>query len=507
MFQRKAGENENAFLGAVEDHSRRQMNVYQAQTTDALVDESVEAGIRAGVSGNFQEMERQVGEGDQARTLWSQGKGMNAAVVEGMIKKDSSRVYAGTITQMLANKKDQLAKDTFAKYADKMTERDRTHIAGLVSEGSSLGDALRVADKVFTNYVDWETKEEHKVPATFSEAMAEASQLANKMDPKTKKMVEQEVAQRWGLKNAAEKDATDTVFQGASHQLDQKENYGKLANEVIDPVVWNALPQNDRTALLEYSRSILRPMKEGDDSIAVTNWYALSNDDIAQLSPADMLRWRYGDPDKGRPPLSPANYKQFSEQWGKIRKGEDDLSLAIKQDDRKYLFTNAKNGNRLDMGDVKDLDTLGDKTTTQYKERSATFENAFREVNRRMDAAQTEKGKKLKDLDRRKIIDDYLLEQPVKQGFLGRIFGVNESERKIVGAITRNTSVPEAPGYQPKPVDEAKLEVSDTEKQRINQSIKRITGRDGSDALIRRLKAAEVSGASPEDLRKVVLGQ
>jgi len=502
MFQRQADQHWNELNRFNQSHIAGQSEQFMAQQADAYVASRQNAGALAGSTLDYDGITKAAQDVYQARRVWAMKNGVSQDVADLITAKDVSHVYAGAITSMVNAQKDQAAKQFFDDNKDRLTKQDRDHVERLVNDGSDLGTAQRINDKIFSDYADFATGEQHRTPKTLSEATAELNKETAKLDPKARKIAEQEFAHRWTLMKAIEKDATDKVFEDASHQLDLPENRGKLAQDAIDADTWSQLPDNDRKALIAYSSAIMRPPKEGDDALAVTKWYALTNDDISKMSPADMFRWRTGDPDNGIPPLTKANYDKFAESWSKIRKGEDDLSLAVKQEDRKYLFTNAKNGDYLGMGKVKDLNELGDKKSDDYKEKSAGFEKAFSEILKRMDTAQTDKGKKLSELERREIINNYLLEQPKPQGFLDSMFG--SEARKFWGApLTQNYTIPGGPQV----ANPQKVDITDAEKQRI-RDLRIFRGRPApSDAKILKMKAAEASGASLEELQRIALEQ
>jgi len=119
-----------------------------------------------------------------------------------------------------------------------------------------------------------------------------------------------------------------------------------------------------------------------------------------------------------------------------------------------------------------------------------------------MDAAQRdEKGKKLSDLERRKIIDGYLLEQPQKQGWLMNTLFPSETD--LPPEARNMLSAPVMP-RSGNPVAPPKIEdISQAEKANIADNFKRLTGFAPSDANILKLKAAQASGASLEELRRI----
>ena len=259
MFQRKADENEVSFMGAVEHHSLRQKTVAEAQKTDAFVQTWQDAGIKAAATGNFAGLESAENEIGGVRSIWAQNNGINPNVAKRVTDEDTSKMYSTAIRAMLDAGNDQGAKTALTKYGDKIVERDRAKLAGMVSEESTLGTATREVDKIFTNYVEWETKEEHAVPTSEEAAVEEARKIK---DPKVRATAERLTRERWHGMVRSQEAAKKQLMVDTMNALDG----GKKLDD---------LPATVRDQLSYTERKQLKAYAAGELVTDDETWYAL----------------------------------------------------------------------------------------------------------------------------------------------------------------------------------------------------------------------------------------
>lgn len=259
IFQQRAGRNRVAFLESVENHSLRQKTISEAQKTDAYVATWNDAGIRAGASGNYAEMDRSAEQIDHVRRIWGEANGVNKDVVDRMIAEDTNKTYVGAIKAMLDSGNDQGAKAALAKYGDKILERDRAKLAGMVSEESTLGTATREVDKTFTNYVDWETQEEHQIPTSEEAAVEEVRKIK---DPKVRATAERLTRERWHGLVRSQEAAKKQLMVDAMNSLDG----GKTIED---------LPATMRDQLSYTERKQLKAYAAGEVVTDDATWYSL----------------------------------------------------------------------------------------------------------------------------------------------------------------------------------------------------------------------------------------
>jgi hypothetical protein len=347
MFQRKADENSVTFLGDVERHALRQKTVAEAQKTDAFVSTWQDAGAKAGATGNYAEMDRAANEIDGVRRIWGQENGIPREALERAIVEDHSKLYSGAIRSMLDTGRDLDAQAAFTKYGDKLTERDRAPVERALEQGSRLGEATRLHDKIFapsfkgvpTGGNNWTQKE---VPGaqTMDEVRAETAKIK---DPKTRHMVEEMARQTFADRRLADKQRNEQVFMSIAKRIEQ--NPGVDPQGLATPDEWeNQLTDSNMKDDLKK----LSGVRDMTEKATFTELIATPLPVLAGYTDAQMLS-RFGSR------MTKADYEKAVNRRDDARKGGPAYN-AIAQYDASLMSVFVKSG----LGGVKPSDTIED---------------------------------------------------------------------------------------------------------------------------------------------------
>jgi len=176
------------------------------------------------------------------------------------IAKEKSDLHFGVLGMMLNSGNDLSAKDYYTAHKDDLVGDDARRAAAMVKRESTLGTAQREVDKIFTNYVDWNTKEEHAVPTSEEAAMEEARKI---QDPDVRAQAEQLTRQRWAGVVRSREEARKQGMVEAANEIDSGKKFTDLSAELRD-----SLSPTDRKTLMNYAKG----EKVTDDA----QWYALN---------------------------------------------------------------------------------------------------------------------------------------------------------------------------------------------------------------------------------------
>jgi hypothetical protein len=332
MFQRKADENSVSFLGNVEHHALRQKTVAEAQKTDAFVSTWQDAGIKAGASGNYADMEKAANEIDGVRRIWGQANGVPQNALEQAIKEDNSKVYAGSIMGSIRDGNDLQAKDAFDKYRGLMLPKDEQHLAGLVEDSTYRGKAQRETMRIFTG-----NPVLGQVP-TERETLAMVDDIK---DPKLQDMVRARVKERWEDQRRMDHDSMLHDSMTAANLVAQSKTTDSIPVDLIE-----RLPISARNSLEEYARDL----RKGIPPPAVSDTYL----ELTRMSAVDPQGFAKLDPSEWRGKITDAEIKELTGDQTKILKGDGSKNkgfLTVEEIANQRVKT-------LAMTDAKDVEQL-----------------------------------------------------------------------------------------------------------------------------------------------------
>jgi hypothetical protein len=295
IFQQKADQNGVGFMGGVVNHTRRQKSISEAQKTDAFVSTFQDAGIKAGASGNFEEMDRQIGELDGVRRVWASQNGIPDAAVGEMLQKEKSHVYASAIGMMLDNKNDRGAKEAFTAYKGKLSAKDLARLGPMVQKESVLGDAYRLADAVMAFE-----------PDTLKTGMDHLDKIAqnHELSPEVREKASHLLSQKYAIK-------LDALEQA------HKKNMGEAKNLIDGGKTFDDLPATLRSTLNATAEKELRKYGSKEPVTDDPTWYALM-----QMSTRDPERFKNENLLNHLTKLSRSDFQEVSKVQMELQKGK-----------------------------------------------------------------------------------------------------------------------------------------------------------------------------------------
>lgn len=176
------------------------------------------------------------------------------------VAKEKSELHFGVLGMMLNSGNDITAKDYYTAHKDDLVGNDAQRAARMVKSQSTLGEATREVDKIYMNYVDWDTKEEHAVPTSEEAAVEEARKIK---DPEVRQSAERMTRERWhGLIRSQDAERKQFMVD-AANQIDGGTKFDDLPASLVD-----SLSPTDRKTLKNYAKGELVT----DDP----TWYALN---------------------------------------------------------------------------------------------------------------------------------------------------------------------------------------------------------------------------------------
>jgi hypothetical protein len=332
MFQRKAAENGVQFLGAVERHSLRQKTVAEAQKTDAFVSTWQDAGIKAGASGNYADMEKAANEIDGIWRIHGKENGIPPVAVDEAIKKDNSKLYSGAIRLTMDSGDDLAAKRMYDEKKGFLVGNDALTLARDIEAGSYRGQAQREVARIFTG------KPTLGQAPTERDTFAEVDKIE---DPKLQDMVRARVREKWEDQKRMDHDAMLQDSMTAANLVAQSKTMDSIPVDLLE-----RLPLSTRNSLDEYAKDLrrgLQPSPVSDDYLTLSRMSAVDPQGFAKLDPSE---WR------GK--ITDAEVKELTGEQTKILKGDGSKNkgfLTVEEIANQRVKT-------LSMTDAKDIEQL-----------------------------------------------------------------------------------------------------------------------------------------------------
>jgi hypothetical protein len=469
MFQRQADQHWAELNRFNQNHIAGQSEQFMAQKEDAYVAARQNAGALAGSTLDYAGIAKAAQDVEDARRVAALKNGRPTEVNDIIIAKDVSHVYAGAITSMLNAQQDQAAKKFFDENKDRLTKQDRDHIEPKLVERTELGEAYRIVDSVYSQAADFTEGSRGGAAeyANVNDALDAVRRADGSNNPKVRQMAEHLAKQRWEAQRLGAKIDEDKRFEGAAEEFRKTGDFEALQRSEV----WDTLPERDKEHLESMAAKLAKTgsvYSMFNDPKILTEFYGMSREEIASLSKADMLR-RASSVKEGE-------FVDMMKHWQGARNKEEDATFTIKAEDEKRIFDQARDAGLAGLKKVDKLGNLGKKAEayTEIREEAAKRLRA---------EAAASPNQRVPQERREKIIDDLIIEKRAK-----------EAESPIFSFEVGGTTVA---------LERTWLKVTDAERERINQTVKRLTGKDASDQKIRLLKRLEMMKAGPELLRRV----
>lgn len=492
MFQKQALERWDHVNGVFASHTLRERENYIGQQTDAIVSSSINAGAKAASIGDFKGMNDFANKVESAIIVHA-GNRIAPEERDRLVAKNVSAVYAESIQSLLAAGQDLSAKKIMAEYGDKMTENDKQRLAPHMLEGSTTGEAQRITAGLFQRAVDLsqdkrETGPVYETEKDLQDSIEAATKDAN---PLVKAKVESMAIRRYSIEKTAQKEAQDAAYEKLA---DQVRKTGDLEAAQITPE-YITLNEKDRRGLEETASRIAKnesPYAKISDPKVVTAFDAMSREDIASISPADMLRRaRF---------VTEETYQKMTNTWKAARNKEDLAEYKVTAEDNKAIFLAIRNSPAIPgMEKVKSQEGLLDPKNKNANEAYVEFS---KEIQDKLEAEAAKKPlKRLTQKERDEIINDAVIEKSIQKpkGFLDKIgaYGLIPLVPVSPGGVALGYGISKFMGWKNPP------KVSDQERSDIRDAVIRITGAEPSEEKIAQMKYAMQKGASRKMLERL----
>lgn len=279
---------------ALNQHSAREIERYEDQTTEALVKNEQAAAIanwgdplRVALS-----LDRQMA----ALQDMANRKGFDPEAFSQIASQEESRTNMGVLSQMLNAGQDMEAKKYVQENKDGFWGEDRIRAGRLVEEGSYRGEAQRRADGILSS----------------TKGRAEAREEARKIeDEKLRGLVEDKIVREWALRDQETERAKDVRYAGALNDAIEAVENGNDPYQVITGEVWDALDPGEKMKVRGLISDITKKGDVETDERVSASYYSMTDEERGKLTPEKLLALRPG--------LSKADYKKIESDWGRVR--------------------------------------------------------------------------------------------------------------------------------------------------------------------------------------------
>lgn len=391
------------------------------------------------------------------------------------LAKHQSDLHLGILSKMVASGNDLQAKDYYTANEKAFWGNDAPRAAGLVKRSSTLGEAQRIEDAVFnTTYdekkdVNGEIQEitPRYAPTTQKDAMDRVLELTKNSDPEVRKTAEQLVLNRYHRNVQAQKEEQENTFQAVAAEVRKS---GKLPSvDVLD-----SLDEQHREHLdMVVSRMAKTgsPYAAKDDPHTLTEFYAIPREAMMNKTGSDMELLA------GK--LTEGSYKDAVKHWEAARNKDDQSTFTIKAEDEKNMFEKARDAGLAGLRKNDQQGKLGNKADA--------YNEIADEGRKRLRAEAELKNNKLSQEDRQRVIGDLIV------------------EKRAESAAPKIASF-EMLGHRFS-LEFGKSDLQSDERQRIIDSVRRITGSDPSDKKIHILYQARKLGVKEDVWRRLAEAQ
>lgn len=227
----------------VTQHASRELENYDAQESQAFVDNERDAAISAAAVkgvGFIQVADRaSMAIGRQRAAIADFAKRRNLAPEkkDQMMAQATSQTHAAIIEQLAANNDDITARSYFEEFKDQLKGKDSIDMAKLIQDGSLRGESQRSSDSILDKYKD-----------DREGAIAEARKIKT---PELRDMVEQRLHAEFNRIDGVERDNSEKRYLAATNTIEPYVKSGKpfLASEIVPTNVWSKLTLEQRNAL------------------------------------------------------------------------------------------------------------------------------------------------------------------------------------------------------------------------------------------------------------------
>jgi hypothetical protein len=378
-FDEMYRKEDTEFNGMLLRHASTENQNYQRQTTEAVVASSMNDAVQNYALPN--KVEESVQLQRNALGSYLAQNGADEKTIQLEVGKAVSNTYASVIGRMLSLGEDKKASEYFAQVKGNIESGETlTRLEKALEEGSIRGESQRQTQMIVGKSKD------------MSQAIAEARKID---DPKLQDEVVRRVKDEYALKESAQRQGQEQLFEGVMAGIEQNPS-----KDAIAPQTWLAMTPQQRVA----AETRIRQVREGIQP--VTEWTKYY--DVKELAQNAATRDQFLKMDlmELRPKMADVEFKELVNIQAGLRKGDaktQKLMDGYRSDDQ------VVNSVILSMGMNPKPRSVGEQN------RIASFKRA---VDDKVQAYQLQTGKKVTNTELQGIADELAVQVVTERGML-----------------------------------------------------------------------------------------
>lgn len=286
-FHRQVAQRYETAHGMVQRHVAGEIDQYDKETTNSAIGLMYNDAIASPDAGG---RDFAIAKTKAALADYGRRQGWDAATVTEKQQTAVSRIHAGVIDRLIANRQDLDAVAYLTEHRPELAGNELAQAESLVAKGSVLGASQRAADGIL------------KGAATLRDALDRAGQIA---DPNVREETEQRVRRSFEDKAAAEREDRQNNEIEAGQIIRKTGHYDQIPVRLLAKLTPN---QIDGLKLLE--RTLTKKSSNPGTVLALRN--------LAGLHPEDFTR---EDLSQFRDQLSDADYDALAKKQLELRLG------------------------------------------------------------------------------------------------------------------------------------------------------------------------------------------
>lgn len=361
-------------------HENEEGKRYDNQQTELFVANERNAAVRE--FNNPKRVEQSLVNQEVELKKFAERNGLPPEWVEKSVLESKSKTHAGIIERLLNENKDIEAKSWYEKNQDQLTEDQKTDLIKTLEVGSLRAEGMRRSDLLFNKYRN-----------NMSQAFEEARQID---DPKLRDETMERLRGNFAIYERAEREKVENLHKTATDIIETQGSVDK-----IPASIWKQFSLSERSQLKNYAQA----RAEGRD--VQTDWDVYY--DLRTMAAQPELREKFMQTNLigYRNKLGNTEFKQLVELQAGLRNGDGRAAKTL-------------DGIRSDRQIVMDaLESAGFRVDAKASKSDKRAVNEFfRQVDEHVQLLQETTGKKAKNEDVQKIVDNLMVEGITKKGLL-----------------------------------------------------------------------------------------
>lgn len=345
----------------IQRHVFGEMNRYEGEELKAMVENAQSAAVANALDPDrvARELDRAIG----AIRTHAPRLGLGPQAIEKQVAAVTSATHRGVIDRLLANDLDTKAAVYFEEVKPQIYGDDLIRVEKAIDEGSLRGDSQRKADAIIA------------AGGTFAEQRDRAKAID---DAKLRDAVEQRIEHNQIIAERAEREANEATLTNAFNIVDRSHDVRS-----IPPGIWSNLPGNAKASLRSYAEHLARGVPVKTDLAA---YYSLMEDaakNPEKFVTTNLLEFR------GK--LDEPEFKQIADLQLRLRTGAGEEADKV--------LNGFRTNTEIWAGILNDAG---------LKKDSAEAYQLHKEIDRRVDQWQADKGKPATNEEVQAIADNLI---------------------------------------------------------------------------------------------------